>query len=765
MRINNIFSRQFAGIRNVQMRFVDSIGTVIGRNEDGKTTIINLIRSLLFQNAALDDRTDKAFKAMYFPANRQSGEKGDYIDGKICFTVDGKDYSLYKKWGKPPNFVCELETPDGIISDPNKITQVLSQALKYGKGIFDEVICTSQKNQNNILKSLFDSKPSEMKSDLSSIASKVMLETGGISVEKLKTKVQNRIDELAFRWDESLNRPQGGRDIDRAWSISEGNNGILKNYYALRTLQKSEEMMLAYENAEEKAVKAKSVFNQFAKIYPELSKRKDISSKITEVNNRLSAYKDVRQKWPQAMQALSQAERLKNALEIVEAKEIYDKVCEIRAHIDALSRGLVPVDLEDYRMAQILENNALVLKTCLSGMNLTADLETFNGHTATVVSAIDGKPMDTSKGVHEAVVISIPDVMTLSLAPADIDIEKIKCDLERIQNALNAIAGKYGTETLEALSEKLTAYNKAAQEINRLRVSEQAQLGGRRFEDVILTVTQHENIRCKDDVLKDISVLCADIPLGQYISNIKSWVDYYEKSYFSLQALEKQIIASEAELSALMVTEQQLANLSAEYMNITDPKAEYLQLQKLADDAAENAKRLYVQSDLSMEELRDAIEDKRNILSSRIKELKHWRYVQGVLNEVLDEVSKKPYSEIEQRFRENLEFLAGHITVSEFGDSITPSIYSKGNEMSESLLSEGTKETVALAFRLAVIDYLYPNGGGLCIMDDAFVNMDPERCEKACALVCEFAKRHQVIFFTCDCKYAMTLHKEPLTHR
>ena len=72
-------------------------------------------------------------------------------------------------------------------------------------------------------------------------------------------------------------------------------------------------------------------------------------------------------------------------------------------------------------------------------------------------------------------------------------------------------------------------------------------------------------------------------------------------------------------------------------------------------------------------------------------------------------------------------------------------------------LSEGTKGIVSLAFRLAVIDCLYPNGGGVAVFDDPLTDMDEPRMERSCELIRDFAKRHQVIFLTCREEYAKRL--------
>ena len=78
--------------------------------------------------------------------------------------------------------------------------------------------------------------------------------------------------------------------------------------------------------------------------------------------------------------------------------------------------------------------------------------------------------------------------------------------------------------------------------------------------------------------------------------------------------------------------------------------------------------------------------------------------------------------------------------------------------MTFELLSEGTKDTVSLAFRLAVIKFLFPDGGGLAVFDDPFTDMDADRRARACELLNEFAKKNQIIFVTCDKSYADSLN-------
>jgi uncharacterized protein YhaN len=91
-------------------------------------------------------------------------------------------------------------------------------------------------------------------------------------------------------------------------------------------------------------------------------------------------------------------------------------------------------------------------------------------------------------------------------------------------------------------------------------------------------------------------------------------------------------------------------------------------------------------------------------------------------------------------------------------ENMDVNITSGENPLKYDILSEGTKDTIALAFRLAMLEHLFPDGGGLVVLDDPFTEMDETRTRQACSLVQKFADAgNQVIFVTCDNKYRKLL--------
>ena len=74
----------------------------------------------------------------------------------------------------------------------------------------------------------------------------------------------------------------------------------------------------------------------------------------------------------------------------------------------------------------------------------------------------------------------------------------------------------------------------------------------------------------------------------------------------------------------------------------------------------------------------------------------------------------------------------------------------KGSYKASEAYSKGTKDTIALAMRLALVDSLYDNEEPFIILDDPFVHFDDKKIKAASSLVRALAKEKQVIYFTCS---------------
>ena len=113
-----------------------------------------------------------------------------------------------------------------------------------------------------------------------------------------------------------------------------------------------------------------------------------------------------------------------------------------------------------------------------------------------------------------------------------------------------------------------------------------------------------------------------------------------------------------------------------------------------------------------------------------------------------------PIEGIEEKFRNYLELITdGTLMLNSMDEQLSVTLASNDHALTYSILSEGTKDTISLAFRLAMLEFLFPDGDGLAVFDDPFTDMDPSRMAASCKLIQKFAEKNQVIFVTCDEKY------------
>ena len=141
------------------------------------------------------------------------------------------------------------------------------------------------------------------------------------------------------------------------------------------------------------------------------------------------------------------------------------------------------------------------------------------------------------------------------------------------------------------------------------------------------------------------------------------------------------------------------------------------------------------------------------------KTYRHWLHIMEVFRELKDRNNTSDTNEIAERFKDYLALLTNDgIRVSEMDDELRQvSLMSRDNYIGYVHLSEGSRDTVSLAFRLAVLEHLFPEGNAVAVFDDPFTDMDEGRRDRACGLIKRFAEKNQVLFVSCSPEYESLL--------
>lgn len=784
MKIKNISCTQFAGVRDRNVSLVDGINVIYGKNESGKSTLVNLISRTLFQRARLDRRSDKVFFELYFPgASKDSGVTGDFVDGKITFETDRGSYTLSKEWGSDAR--CTLSTPEGVIRDPDKIDAILKELLLYGEGVYSDMLFSSQRNTDASLQTILDaSKKTDAKQEIVDAVSQAFAESDGISVDAIEQAITAKIDEIAGKhWDFDREAP-----VRKTGRWANGLGEILKAYYALEDARgvlkeisdledKADRAAQEYTRHDTATRKAEEAYNQFSTFASRLTVQSERKKNIDRINQQLLKIAEILSNWPKLIEVLEKARALQTEQEnrvLLDQYENAKKIKEELAAMDADAASLCPSNT-DIMQVKTAQRGLAALENRLCGMNLNAAIQMLGDSRIEIVSLRTGEPVELSGGIAsitEAVKITVPGVMEMQLSPADVDVAAVEGQMAEQKSIIADIFAQYGVASLDALEDlaKRVAEAKAKADFANDRLA--GLLGETTFEALESAAKAMTGVvRSKEEIVGDIIEVCGNKDVERFITEKETVIAGYEGEYGTINDLKAKAFDLEAELKKARESVAGVEDIPAEYSDISDPEAylEGLRLDwehkrrlregALTEKTAAASRLEGYKERISGDPVED-VERAERAFEEQKSLLAHWMHIAEVFEAQKETIHDNPMQDIADRFAHYLGVITGGRVSSEFpeADKLNMNIYSENRLLDYGKLSEGTKETVSLAFRLAVLDHLFPEGGGVIVFDDPFTDMDAERTAQSCELLKECASRHQVIFLTCKEEYLAMLN-------
>lgn len=783
MNIKSVKTRQFAGIKNKEVEFEDGLNVLVGNNETGKSTMVELIYQTLYRDSKLSrsKKEDKDFIARFMP----SDSKGDVVDGTLVFATDDGLYTLQKKWGASE--MCELESSnDGIIANEKKIREIIDGELVYKRGLYDDVVFASQKSQANVVEHILNKldKKALVKQDLVSIiASEGMSSTEGIAPEEIEKIIQEKIDALSGHWDFANDGPDKKRGIENKWV--QGVGAILEAYYTKAeleyALQKSELAEKAIDNDNNKINEAKEKLENYKNEEKEYARYEvalatynsnmKLKDEYLKARNKISA--DLKE-YPQLLKDYEEALHLKT---LSKAQAIISQYKEIQAAKDSLDEakktieGKTEITAEDNKKLVDLESDINSLQAQLSNLNLVANIKKLGNTDIQVKSVATGKDVDISAGefdINETVEITVPGVMSMIIAAKGVDVEDVKRQLDENNREREALLSKCKVKDLDELRTKREEYTEAYHNLSVAQKDYDNLIEGIDLDKLDEDYEHHKEKSSELEGLdKKIKELCGSESIDSYEAMLKQKCNAIEGEYDAespVDCMKKNLKVAEAKLAEIDSQQGDVENIPKKYRDIDDVEVykETLksnikdannQIEKAKEDLSEHEKEL---GDVAPEDLRTQIDDATIEFQKLKDDCERWNHILAVLKATRENMAgESTMSDVQDRFAEYLSVITdGRINLKSMDENMDVNIQSGNNHMTYEILSEGTKDTIALAFRLAILEHLFPNGGGLVVFDDPFTEMDENRTEQACKLVQKFADAgNQVIFVTCDNKY------------
>lgn len=780
MKIKTIACGQFAGIRDKSITLADGINLVYGKNESGKSTLVNLLSRTLFQNTRIDGRRDKAFKKLYFPsALKMGGNQGDFIDGTVTVETPKGSYTLTKEWSDEPRYT--LSTPDGMIRDSKRMDALLKEILLYGEGVYTDMLFSSQYNTNIALQTILDAaQKTDAKQEITEAVSQAFAESDGITADAVEEAIHKKIEEIAGKhWDIEKGIPCRN---SKRWARDLGE--ILTAYYEMEDAQRdlenihhlermADETAADYKLKDSAVADAEAAYTRFQTFAGQLTVQSERRKRIQQLEKEVAKYKKILAELPTLTEEIQRATALKTESDHRAVYEQYEKAKTLRMEIKRLREQFgtqaCPTQ-EEIAAAKRAQKTITALEQKLCGMHLNAAIQMFGGHTIQVTSLRTGQKLDITDNtlpIAEAVTISVPGVMEMQLSPADVNVSETETAIAAQRQTLREIFNRYGVADLDALEELAKDIADANNKIAMLQEQLSAVLGKTEYAALKSAVAAMDpDMRSTESIEGDIRALCGDSDIVRFLAAKETTVQSYAAEYGDMDALQIKADAAETELRTARELVGTAEDIPAEYTAISDPehhlatlKAQVQSKQALRDAAL--AAKISARSHLenAQEQLTadpaEQAEQARRLFAEKKALLGHWLHIVEVFALQKQMIQNNPMGDIAESFARYLGVISEGRISSAFPepDKLSMDIYSGNHQIDYGTLSEGTKETVSLAFRLAVLDHLFPEGGGIIVLDDPFTDMDGDRVAQSCKLIQECAKRHQVIFLTCHEEY------------
>lgn len=724
------------------------------------------------------------FRRIYFPSKKKgSNITLDSVDGKIVFETEKGKYELSRQWGEDTR--ASLDAPEGVLRGDENIETSLREALVYGEGVYAELLLSSQRNTDLVFQELLassDEKGSKggTKEKIIDTISKAFAESDGISIDAIERAIDKRIYDIEGKhWDDERGAPERAKK-DR-WLKEVGE--ILSAYYALEDAEENlkkisqleEESDIAtsdYNKKDEEKQAAEEKYDRFRTYFDKLEVQSERKKIITRIEEEIQKIRKALEEWPVLVKVLEEAKRLKEELSARKDYDQYYSVKELKGELDGLKKTferMVCPQEEEIAAVSKAEETVRSLENKLCGMNLTADIKMLGNHRLEIKSLRSGEVIETSDitSITEAVSLTIPGIMEMKLAPADVDLESVQCQLGEQKLVIKDIFEKYSVSSRRELNDtkrnfemkKITIENKSMQLSNRLN--------GVSFENLEMRVSEiTEEPRSEEEIKAEIKGLCSEKDIDRFIISGEATIEKYRDDYGSISELEEKRSTLQNDLTNVRAAVDKLRDIPEEFLKVEDPKSyleglenDFRQKQELCEEALQKKSSAVTQLDAyrenNQENPYDAVDKAKRNLEEQKSLLAHWKHIKKIFIEEKNKLANNPMINLSNRFMNYLEMITGGKVTSELTEpnKLDMAIYSSDYLIDYEKLSEGTKETVYLAFRLAMLDHIFPNGGGLAVLDDPFSNMDAERTAKSVEIIKDTAKRHQVILLTCKKEY------------
>ncbi|MDZ4685485.1 MAG: AAA family ATPase [Planctomycetaceae bacterium] len=791
MRLRSLCLRPFAGVSDRTIPFAPGLNVIVGPNESGKSTLVSALDCCLFQGV---DPGTKVWRTLQRHVPLPSG---DYFRVVLEFEIAGQDYRLTKTWSESkPLRGCELRMPGGqVLADSNQVNAVLDSLVGWKPGTWRNVLCADQAALPSTLESI--KLDSETRNEVTRRLRKAFLETDGVSLERLETRLREKVERCYAHWDTMQCRPEGNRDLQNRWSRDVGT--VLEAWYSMRAAEVVWEKARVFEQerdgwllkkeqllAELDAIEA--FRKEWGPLLEQAEKRTALEQTLSTASKERDALEKAYRHWPTCTEdaermkaSLAEQQTLLQSLEselkratewarLAAQRHQLKTALEIHTQLQknaAALKGVKQVTAQEQWVLEDALRRKQLIETKLGAGKLQLTLEALRetevAHQSDLGARTEqiltpGVPLQLEAGGR--ILLEHPD-WKLTIKSGETSFDQLQSQHQEIQDEIQRVLEQSGVGTPEELKLFAQEFANAEKAVDDCRKDLAKVLNGTTLEELVPLVGSSQDSTppreiaaitneklAKGKALHDTEVGLKDVEL-----QLSVWARDYQtvdQVLNRLAPLHLQVQKLADELGGLSVSADSVADLEQRRIELlnSDARLRHIKEVELPETKVELARIQGDEPEASVAELVEQLAAARLAFEEAQKRAQAYQTILDVFKGLKDSLDQNPLDPLladvqrllhqltGDRF-ENIELEGG--TFRRHGSV----------DMSTQLLSVGMNAGFGLAVRLAMAAHFLSGQDGLLVLDDPFVDVDPVRQKAAAEMINSFALDKQVLVLTC----------------